>query len=150
MPTITLSKGFRLTVLARGILLLMPAIAVLLMWSIPASQVANGAGTAEPPTEVQLIMVEDPGCPYCAQWHKEVGISYAATAEGRFAPLVRRPRNHPDVAKFENIVYSPTFIVARNGVEIGRIVGYPGADFFWGFLANILKKSGFNAHAGAF
>ena len=49
---------------------------------------------------VELIMVEDPGCPYCARWDEEVGEAYAASAEGRFAPLVRRRRMDPEVQKF--------------------------------------------------
>ncbi len=106
------------------------------------------AGTAPSGTAsgVQLIMIEDRGCPYCARWNEEVGGAYAASAEGLFAPLVRRPRNHPDVKKFANIIYSPTFIVVRGGVELGRITGYPGADFFWGMLDQILRPAGFKSN----
>ena len=96
-------------------------------------------------TGVQLVMIEDPGCPYCARWTKEIGGVYPASDEGRFAPLVRRQRNHPDVAGFRDIVFSPTFIVVRDGLEIGRIVGYPGQDFFWGMLDQILARAGFKA-----
>jgi len=38
------------------------------------------------------------------------------------------------------VVASPTFVLADNGREIGRIVGYPGADFFWGLLGQLLSK----------
>lgn len=92
---------------------------------------------------VQLIMIDQAGCPYCARWDREIGVSYAVTPEGRFAPLIRRPRHHPDLAGFADSIYSPTFIVVRDGVEIGRIVGYPGADFFWGLLDQILARAGF-------
>lgn len=146
MPMSQLRKTIRLIPFWGGTILLIPIFAVFALLSIPAS-FATGPEPAA--GGVQLIMIEDPGCPYCARWHEEVGPSYAASAEGRFARLVRRGRNHPEVAKFENIIYSPTFIIARNGVEIGRIVGYPGPDFFWGFLTNILKRAGFSGQSNA-
>jgi hypothetical protein len=121
---------------------------VLLCVLLVIPQLPQPAAAAPPQSGVKLIMIEDPGCPYCLLWTREVGTAYAASAEGRFAPLVRRYRGHPDVASFANVVYSPTFIVVREGVEIGRIVGYPGADFFWGLLGQILSRAGFRGDAG--
>jgi len=96
---------------------------------------------------VQLVMIGEKGCPYCARWDKEVGVAYPASAEGQFAPLLRLDRSDPEAAKFSNVLYSPTFIVLDNGVEIGRMVGYPGPDFFWGLLSRILQRAGFMANA---
>lgn len=103
------------------------------------------AAVVEPagPTGVRLFMVEDVGCPYCAKWDREVGVAYAKSAEGRFAPLVRRYRRDPEIAFLKDIVYSPTFVVVQDGTEIGRITGYPAADFFWPMLVDILVKAGF-------
>ena len=98
---------------------------------------------------VELIMVADPGCPYCARWEEEVGIAYAASEEGRFAPLVRRQRDDPEVKRFGRIIYSPTFVLVRDGVEVGRIVGYPGPDFFWGLLGKLLEQAGFEPGSSA-
>jgi hypothetical protein len=36
--------------------------------------------------------------------------------------------------------YSPTFVPIDDGMEAGRITGYPGKTFFWGFLAYIFRK----------
>ena len=36
--------------------------------------------------------------------------------------------------------YSPTFVLADDGREVGRIEGYPGEDFFWGLLENLVLK----------
>lgn len=107
----------------------------------------NAAEKAKP--GVQLVMIGEKGCPYCARWDKEVGVAYAASAEGQFAPLLRLDRSDPEAATFSNIHYSPTFIVLNNGVEIGRIVGYPGPDFFWGLLSQILQRAGFTANSQA-
>jgi thioredoxin-related protein len=90
-----------------------------------------------------LIMVEDDGCVYCVRWHKEVGDAYANSAEGRFAPLDRRRIKDSDIAFLRNLRYTPTFVLVRGDEEIGRITGYPGADFFWQLLAELMAKAGF-------
>ncbi len=126
-----------------GLAVALLALVALVLSAMPASRGVVAAELKAAAPGVQLIMIEDPGCPYCARWEQEVGIAYAASAEGRFAPLVRLRRGHPDVSKFEHIIYSPTFIITRDGIEIGRIVGYPGPDFFWGLLGNVLERAGF-------
>jgi hypothetical protein len=45
-----------------------------------------------------------------------------------------------NVALAGPVVGSPTFVLIESGKEIGRIVGYPGADFFWGLLAQLIEK----------
>lgn len=91
---------------------------------------------------LRLIMVDDAGCSYCAKWDAEVGSAYPLSAEGRLAPLVRRPKRHADLQAYEPLAYTPTFVLVQDGRELGRIVGYPGADFFWGELGQLLAKSG--------
>ncbi len=92
---------------------------------------------------VVLLLVEDRGCPYCARWDRDVGPGYARSPEGRFAPLVRRFRGSPDVGFLDGVVFSPTFVVLKEGREVGRIVGYAGPDFFWSELSLLLIKAGF-------
>jgi thioredoxin-related protein len=36
--------------------------------------------------------------------------------------------------------YTPTFVVADNGREIGRITGYISDDAFWGLLGTFVAK----------
>jgi hypothetical protein len=124
-----------------------------------AAGVAAGVATAaaaEPATppppapELELVMFESAACPYCRQWHEEIGGIYAKTPEGRAAPL-RRVDLHaappPDLrATFREIVYTPTFVLRATGgaqaEEIGRIAGYPGEHFFWPMLQNLLAEAG--------
>lgn len=94
-------------------------------------------------------MVEDAGCVYCVRWHEEVGQAYANSAEGRFAPLDRRMIRDPAIAFLRNVRYTPTFVLLRGQDEIGRITGYPGADFFWQLLAELLAKTSFSARKAA-
>jgi hypothetical protein len=90
-----------------------------------------------------LVMVQDPGCPYCARWEEEVGHSYRASKEGKFAPLAVRLRGDPDISNLKKIVYSPTFVMLAYGQEVGRIVGYQGSDLFWMQLEPLIAKAGF-------
>ncbi|MEZ5714516.1 MAG: thioredoxin family protein [Paracoccaceae bacterium] len=90
----------------------------------------------------ELLMVEQEGCGYCALWNKVVGPIYPKTPEGAFAPL-RRVDLHdgaPEGITFDRrVVFTPTFILVENGRELGRIEGYPGEDFFWALLGQMLK-----------
>ena len=90
-----------------------------------------------------LVMVGDPGCPYCARWEAEVGHSYRASKEGKFAPLAVHLRGDPEISNLKKIVYSPTFVMLAYGQEVGRIVGYQGSDLFWMQLEPLIAKAGF-------
>ena len=36
--------------------------------------------------------------------------------------------------------FTPTFVLIDEEREIGRIEGYPGQEFFWGLLENLVRK----------
>ena len=92
---------------------------------------------------VTLIMVDEPGCQYCRKWDAEIGRGYPRTKEGRFAPLMRVRRKSPQLSGFNPVIYTPTFILARRGQELGRITGYPGAEYFYAELGDLLAKAGY-------
>ncbi len=96
--------------------------------------------------DIRLIMFEQPACEYCEIWNEEVGVKYDKTEEGRFAPLTRA---HIAEAQTQfgigGVVYTPTFVLVRNGKEVGRLVGYISEDFFWAMLQDLLVKVGFKA-----
>ena len=81
-----------------------------------------------------------PVVPWLRRWHKEVGPAYPGSDEGRRAPLDRRERNDPALAGLAPVIYTPTFILVRDGREVDRLVGYPGAMYFWTELDTMLKK----------
>ena len=105
------------------------------------------AGTARAASGYQLVMVEEPGCIYCARWHAEVGSAYGKSAEGRFAPLMRARIGSPEVSHLKGLRFTPTFVLVEGEREVGRITGYPGADFFWGLLSEMLARTPFKAQA---
>jgi hypothetical protein len=92
----------------------------------------------------ELLMFEERGCPWCLRWKQEVGVGYPRTPEGQRAPLrmIEMPAQAPPgVTLALPVRVSPTFVlVDDSGREIGRITGYPGADFFWGLFADLVKR----------
>lgn len=91
----------------------------------------------------ELVMFEHPACPHCRRWHAEIGPSYHATDEGRIAPLRRvhiNDQSKAGISLESPVTFTPTFVLVEDGREVGRIVGYPGNDFFYGFLANLLER----------
>ena len=88
-------------------------------------------------------MVEEPGCRFCRKWSEEIGPGYRKSAEGRFAPLKRVQRGADEIKGLAPVVFTPTFVVMRSGEELGRITGYPGADYFYTELRPILASAGF-------
>ena len=92
---------------------------------------------------VRLIMFEELGCEYCEMWNEEIGVIYHKTPEGRFAPLTRVFVGDPKAKYIKRIIYTPTFVVVKGKTEIGRVLGYPGEEFFWSMLVEILVKAGY-------
>jgi hypothetical protein len=92
-----------------------------------------------------LVMVEEQGCMWCARWNAEISEIYPKTEEGQLAPLLRvdidetPPRG---ITFARRLNFTPTFVLVIDGVEAGRIEGYPGEDFFWGLLQLMLTEAG--------
>ncbi len=93
--------------------------------------------------QTKLLMFETKGCYWCEKWREEVGVIYNKTPEGKLAilqvePLTKAAQKQYDLKSA--IFYSPTFVLIDDKKEIGRIEGYPGADFFWGMLEKLIEK----------
>jgi hypothetical protein len=92
---------------------------------------------------MELVMVEEDGCSWCRLWHEEIGPIYPKTSESEAAPL-RRVDIHSDwpadLSKVKPVHFTPTFVLVKDGEEVGRILGYPGEDFFWALLAEMIGK----------
>jgi thioredoxin-related protein len=93
----------------------------------------------------ELVMYRRAGCPYCAAWDQAIGAVYPKTDIGRRLPLrhvdLERKEQRP-LALASPIRFTPTFVLAESGREIGRIEGYPGEDFFWGLLERLMLQNG--------
>ncbi|MFS4583008.1 hypothetical protein [Phaeobacter sp. C3_T13_0] len=102
----------------------------------------------DPLDAAELIMVEQPGCAWCARWDAEIAPIYPKTHEGKFAPLRRADlRNMPVKLKLSRrVTFTPTFLIVEDGHEMARLEGYPGEDFFWPLISGLLHEHvGFEA-----
>ncbi len=102
---------------------------------------------AFPAFSAEVIMVEEPGCAWCAKWEAELGEIYPKTSEGKYAPLRKvelsdlRKTGGPqalNVFAKRPVTFTPTFLLLEDGQELTRLEGYPGEDFFWGLLKQML------------
>ncbi|MGE3626763.1 MAG: thioredoxin family protein [Hyphomicrobiales bacterium] len=99
-------------------------------------------------------MFRQHACEWCSNWDHDVGSKYHLTDAGKMAPvrMVDIHESRPaDLTALKPVVFTPTFVVLKDGREVGRILGYPGEDFFWGLLEKILQDtssiSGGHVHA---
>ncbi|MFV0297802.1 MAG: hypothetical protein ACK5JT_16965 [Hyphomicrobiaceae bacterium] len=91
----------------------------------------------------ELVMFDRAGCVWCERFDREIGPIYPKTEEGRLAPL-----RHVDISRARMsglrlarpVTMTPTFVLIEHGVEIDRLTGYPGEDFFWSSLDQMLAK----------
>jgi hypothetical protein len=95
----------------------------------------GGAGSVKAAdSRGQLVMITSSHCPWCEAFEDDVGKSYDLTEEALIYPLRRHDfyKAMPDdLVHLTPATMTPTFIVMRNGAEVGRIIGYPGAELFW-------------------
>ena len=91
----------------------------------------------------ELVMFRRDGCPWCAKWDREIGPIYPKTEFNIRAPLRHVNLDHDrDVGLVHApIHYTPTFVLAEGGKEVGRIEGYPGDTFFWPRLESLLERT---------
>lgn len=104
-----------------------------------------GLGLPAGAAELRLLMFDQPGCIYCARWEAEIGPIYPVTDEAKTAPLTRIDIHDalPDgVALDRPATLTPTFVLLDGGRESGRIEGYPGEDFFWFLLGELIEGAG--------
>lgn len=115
----------------------MPRLPIFLLWLTIFSALPGLARAAE------MVMLVQPGCPWCARFDAEIAPAWSKTPEGRRAPLRRVDITGPwpaDLAGVPPERYTPTFILMHEGKEIGRLRGYPGDQFFWYLVDDLLAK----------
>ncbi|MDA9649832.1 thioredoxin family protein [bacterium] len=90
-----------------------------------------------------LVMITSSHCPWCEAFEDDVGKGYNLTEEALIYPLRRHDfyKAMPDdLAHLTPATMTPTFIVVRDGAEVGRIIGYPGAELFWWRLSEFTAQ----------
>lgn len=108
------------------------ATAISLFWAAPAA------------AEMRLVMVEEAGCTWCKRWHEEIGPIYPKTEEGAAAPLLRVDIHETaasGIAFDRRLSFTPTFVLIMNDAEVSRLEGYPGEDFFWPIVSDMIDTA---------
>ncbi|MGE0627480.1 MAG: thioredoxin family protein [Hyphomicrobiaceae bacterium] len=125
-----LQTGYRPAAVLSSLLLVLTAVFSSVSLPLPAA----GA---------ELLMFEEKGCPWCLRWRQDVGPAYPRSPEGKRAPLRVigiHTKLRPAIALAGPVRVSPTFVLVESGREVGRITGYPGPDFFWALLGELIAK----------
>ena len=115
----------------------MPRAAGLLLWLMIFLALPGFARAAE------MVMLVQPGCAWCARFDAEIAPAWPNTPEGQRAPLRRVDITAPWPADLPGIPterFTPTFILVEQGKEIARLRGYPGNQFFWYLVDDMLAK----------
>ena len=96
-----------------------------------------------PFAETKMFMLTDERCIYCIIWEKQVGKVYNNTEISKTFPLHRMYINKVDKIKKKKIFntdITPTFVMYKNNVEIGRISGYSNPEMFWWQVDEIIEN----------
>ena len=91
----------------------------------------------------ELLMFEQPGCPWCHAFDREVATAYANSPLGKRAPLRRVDITRPIPSDLDYVVverFTPVFVLVDGRREIGRIRGYPGENHFWALIDGIFER----------
>lgn len=103
--------------------------------ALPAPQAARDLTTPAAHTpNLQLVVLEVPGCIYCGVFRRQLLPRYEASKQGKDIPVRFVDLNDPELGEIgltQPIGVVPTFVLLENNTEIGRIPGYVShRDFF--------------------
>ena len=125
--------------------ILLRSLLILALIVCPFEDSRAGLDLSEPSTKgsnVELIVLEAPGCIYCTIFRRDVLPSYQASERARSVPVRFFDVNDSALEQLGldgpiNIV--PTFVVLKNNKEIGRIPGYVGPENFYHTINYLLS-----------
>ncbi|MCH9808358.1 MAG: thioredoxin family protein [Alphaproteobacteria bacterium] len=113
-----------------------------LIAALPAPKAARNVATvAAPAANLQLVVLEVPGCIYCGIFRRQLLPNYKASKQGRKVPVRFVDLNDPalgEIGLTQPVGVVPTFVVLENNQEIGRIPGYVSHHDFFKAIDHIL------------
>ncbi len=114
--------------------------------ALVAGIVLSGFGfSAAQAQDLRLLMVEQAGCYYCRVFNRDIAPVYEKSTEGQAAQLVHvqlRGELPEGVTLDTQPFVTPTFIlIGPDGAEIERLTGFPGEDFFWPYVSDMIASA---------
>lgn len=101
--------------------------------------------------DFRLLMIEQAGCYYCRVFNRDMAPIYENSNEGKLAPLVHAQLREPlpeGITLTTTPFVTPTFILlGPDGAEIERLTGFPGEDFFWSYIGDMIATASENLTA---
>jgi len=95
--------------------------------------------------EFRLLMIEQVGCYVCTAFNRDIAPIYNISPEAEAAPLIHADLRGPmpdGVQLVSQPFVTPTFILLdTHGNEQGRLIGFPGEDFFWPYINEMLETA---------
>lgn len=124
------------------------AIATASAVAVPSTDTSAATGPMAqqslPTTDVELIVIEAPGCIYCTVFRRDVLPAYQASARASAAPL--RFLNYSDEAAVrltlkQPVTIVPTILFLKGHKEVDRIPGTVAPEVLFRTLDQVLGKS---------
>ena len=122
-------------------------LATLTLFFLPATGGFAGVDPDAPVphfSNLQLVVMEAPGCTYCDIFRRDVLPSYEASEQAkdmpvRFVDVNDLPKTQIELQSQIDIL--PTFVIVKNNAEIGRIPGYVGPEDFFHSVSYLLSSA---------
>ena len=89
--------------------------------------------------DFRLIMFTSEDCPACQAWEREIGSVYKKSEYQVEFPITRVDFSAGAPSWLvinESLRGTPTFVIMKNGQEIGRITGFTDPEMFWWQLSS--------------
>jgi thioredoxin-related protein len=93
-------------------------------------------------SNLELVVMEAPGCTYCGIFRRDVLPAYEASERAKDVPIRFLDVNDVSSTKIDletPVDIVPTFVILKDNKEIGRIPGYVGPETFFHTINYLLS-----------
>lgn len=109
----------------------------------PSSKAARDVASPAPSRDdLQLVVLEVPGCIYCKVFRRDILPGYPMTKPGSTIPMRFVDLNDIDADAFgltSPVTIVPTVVLMKDNAEVARIPGYLGPTNFYKTIDYILE-----------
>ncbi len=120
------------------------AVAAFVGISVSVSKAGLDVEAPLPASNLELVVMEAPGCTYCELFRRDVLPSYQASERAKEMPIRFLDINDitaEDLGLDTAIDIVPTFVVLKDHKEVGRIPGYMGPEYFFHSINHLISSA---------